>query len=214
MITIKISGKENRIEHTVCVLLQEDYSLVTIDTNSFTLDSIQLFKELDEYNRNHTPDVSFLNRDFFKNFSGVTNNICIRNMLRAFACTDGYLSFHVADFRSQFCLENKLNTAQKYFFNKLLIDWTDKEEPQPQMFFVQQDLVNDELLDIKGLYDLQLLQKYSISFGKKTVNAMYVPFEYPDVNNLQIISKYSTWRKIVKGINEEVNRLVNNWRTT
>ena len=55
------------------------------------------------------------------------------------------------------------------------------------------------------------MQKYSISLGTETVETMYVPFEYPDVNNLQIISKYSTWRKIVNGINEEVKRLVNNW---
>lgn len=215
MITINLSGKDNTSEHTISVLLQENYSLITIDKNkAYTLGSNQLFTELDEYNRNHTPDVTFLERKFLKKFSEVKNNICIRNMLRGFACSDGYLRFHIADFRSQFSLEHKLDTAREHFFDRLLIDWTDKEEPQPQMYFIQQDLVNEELSDIKGLYDLQLLQKYSISFGKDTVNAMYVPFEYPEVNNLKIISKYSTWRKIVKGINKEVNRLVDNWRTT
>ena len=197
---------------TISVLLQENDSFVTIDKNkSYTLDSNQLFAELDEYNKNHSSDISFLERKFFKNFPEAKDNICIRNMLRGFACSDGYLSFHIADFRSNYSLEHKLDTARKHFFNRLLIDWTDKEEPQPQMFFIQKELVNLNLKDILGLYNIGLLQKYSISLGIDVVETMYVPFEYPDVNNLQIITKYSTWRKIVNGINEEVKRLVNNW---
>lgn len=211
MITIELSGKAYNTAHTIFVILDKEYTLLKIDNIPFTLDSKKLFNDLDSYDKYHSPDVSFLERTFMSQFSKYTGNVCIRNMLRAFACSDGYLQFHEADFNSSYQLENKLETAKEHFYNRLLIDWTDKEEPQPQMFFIQKELVNWNLKDIQGLYNVGLLQKYSISLGTKTVETMYVPFEYPDVNNLKIISKYSTWRKIVNGINEEVKRLVNNW---
>lgn len=211
MITIELSGKACNTAHTIFVMLDKEYTLLKIDNIPFTLDSKKLFNDLDSYDKYHSPDVSFLERTFMSQFSKYTGNVCIRNMLRAFACSDGYLQFHEADFNSSYQLENKLETAKEHFYNRLLIDWTDKEEPQPQMFFIQKELVNWNLKDIQGLYNIGLLQKYSISLGTKTVETMYVPFEYPDVNNLQIINKYSTWRKIVNGINEEVKRLVNNW---
>lgn len=211
--TIKLSGKDSNKEHEIFVMLDIKYSSIKIDSKIFTLESKNLFSDLDSYNRSHSPDISFLERDFMKRFSEYTENVCIRNMLRAFACSDGYLNFREADFNKVGALENKLEIAKKHFYNRLLIDWTDKEEPQPQMYFIQKDLIDRELKDIQGLYDTGLLQKYIISFSleKESVKTMYVPFEYPDVNNLRIISKYTTWRKIVNGINEEVKRLVNNW---
>lgn len=211
MITITLSGKEDNTEHTIFVMLEKECTILKIDNITFTLDSKKLFNDLDSYERYHSPDISFLDRDFMKQFSKYTGNVCIRNMLRAFACSDGYLQFHEADFNRQKPLEDKLETARKHFYNRLLIDWTDKEEPQPQMYFIQKELVDLKLKDIQGLYNIGLLQKYRISLGTEFVESIYVPFEYPDVNNLQIIGKYATWRKIVNGINEEVKRLVNNW---
>ena len=211
MITITLSGNDGNIGHKVVVMLDKEYTLLKIDTFPFTLESKKLFKDLDSYVRSHSPDISFLEREFMRQFSEYTENVCIRNMLRAFACSDGYLQFHEADFNRFMPLENKLETAKKYFYNRLIIDWTDKEEPQPQMYFIQKDLADWNSKDIQGLYNIGLLQKYTITFGTESVDAMYVPFEYPDVNNLQIIGKYSTWRKIVNGINEQVKELVNNW---
>lgn len=215
MIKIVLNGKNESREHEVKFSLDVPDSEIFIDGDILKIDTEQFFTALFDYEHKRSAEISYLGRDYFKYFESYFDNKCIVNMLRAFAVTNGYLQFHISDFRNESTMQNfKIETARKYFTSEngnLLIDWTEKEEAQPQMFFIQKELLECNSSDIQGLYDLQLLQKYAISFGDATVNAMYVPFEYSDVNNLQIINKYSTWRKIVKGINREVNRLVNNW---
>lgn len=214
MIFITLQGNDTKQEHIVKITIDNPESLFNIDKQTIVVNTKNLFEDLFAYEHNRSADIPFIDRDFFKYFHKYNNNICIVNMLRCFAVSNSYLQFHLSDFNdlSDKMQENKIKTAKKYFASDkgtLLIDWTEKEESQPQIFFIQKVLMNSH--DIHGLYSLQLLQKYSISYKKETVDAMYVPFVYPDISNLKIINCYSTWKKIVKGINDEVSRLVNNW---
>ena len=211
MISFFLSGQNNDKEHTIDISFQENETTFHIDYEYVVYNTPELIDDLHSYEFNRRPDVSYLDRSFFTHFKKYIENKCIINMLRAFVCSYAYIQLDYKDFYSFNMLGSAFNSAKETFFDRLLIDWTEREEPQPQMYFIKEDLLLVCKSDLEGLYKDQLLQKFSIRYGSKSIDTMYVPFELPNRNNYQIISKYSTWRKIVNGINAEVRRIVGNW---
>lgn len=211
MISFFLSGYDNEKEHTIAISFQKSVTTFQIDSEYIDYNTTELITDLHSYEFKRRPDVSFLDRSFFLHFKKYFENKCIINMLRAFACSYAFIQLGTQDFCSSYMLDNTIDSAKERFSNLLIIDWTEREEPQPQMYFIREMLFQENESDLEGLYKDQLLQKYSIKYGSKLIETMYVPFDLPNKNNYQIISKYSTWRKIVNGINAEVKRIVSNW---
>ena len=165
-----------------------------------------IIQNIDDYNKNYGEGEKFYNRLFFKYFSKYKDNICVENLIRTFAVSSAYFRWYYADRFNDFYINSKIETMKENFYNRLLIDWTGDLDVQPQMFFIQKELIDNHLQAIESLYNLRLLQKFSLISPKKMV-FYYVPFVIPEINNLSIIGRYSIWRQIIKGINAEVLRL-------
>lgn len=211
MIRVLLSGKEDSKEHIVSILIDKTKSIFTIDGLMISYETSELFEDLIDYEFHRSSDVEYVNRKFFNHFSSFKSNMCIVNMLRAFACSNAYLNLHLTDSKSYQPLCDVIKTANEEFSDKLLIDWTEREEPQPQMYFIDKQLISKEN-DLLKLYDLQLLQKYAINWRDKSFSSYFVPFIIPSVKYYALLPAYSTWRTISSGINNEVKRIVNNWR--
>lgn len=166
----------------------------------------KIIQNINYYSNNYKNSKKFQDRPFFKYFNVYKNNICIENMIRAFAVSSSYLKWYETEVFSERNINFKIEIMNQSFYNNLLIDWTGDLDIQPQMFFIQKDLIDNNLQTIVSLYNLRLLQKFSLVHPQKIV-FYYVPFEIPKINNLSIIGSYGIWHQIVKGINAAVLRL-------
>ena len=199
---------EQSNENTFTIGINENIITFYINDNPvFISDDYEtIIQNLNDYNKNFGAGEKYTNRPFFKYFSNYTNNICIENFIRTFAVSSAYFHWYHKEKFTDFYINSKIQTINEHFYDRLLIDWTGDMNVQPQMYFINKELIDKHLNSIESLYNLRLLQKFSLVSPQK-INCYYVPFTTPDVNNLRIIMRYGVWNQIIKGINKEVIRL-------
>ena len=155
--------------------------------SKYGVDLQKLFNDLDSYDKYHSPDVSFLERTFMSQFSKYTGNVCIRNMLRAFACSDGYLQFHEADFNSSYQLENKLETAKERCIEgieRIVSDYVEREDRRNKTVdysSLEIDVIDTRLTKVENQIDIMSIMQSLKSIMKRILTDdeyLVISFEY------------------------------------
>ena len=148
------------------------------------------FNYLDEY-KSHCGmnEVSYEKREFIKHYIGKykeENNI---ELLRIFGCSSLLMNYYLpADFISNQIKDSITNPTKEIFFDKLYIDWTDSLGPQPSIYYVSKEIVENESNSLIKLHELGFLGKLEVEQEDYSQSFYFVPFK---------ISKISKWDYMV-----------------
>lgn len=202
---------ENRKERTFKIIIDETKILFYVDNNKISIKDSRdkIIENLSMYTNEKEAPKQYYDRLFFHYFFQYKNDKCIENLIRAFAVSSTYLYWFPREKFSEININFKIETMKKHFYDRLLIDWDGSMNPQPQMYFIQKEIIENNTNGVISLYKTRLIQRYSLVSPYK-INFYYVPFDISSIRNFAIIGQYALWLRILNGINKEVVRLTQN----
>lgn len=147
---------------------------------------------------------NYTERPFFKYFNNnISGNEILEDIIRIIGITSTFLHF---DGMPRTTDEYRRNSIEKFLLGWLGIDWTGKEEVQPQFYFLSKALLDSEKDELEKLYQNRFLHKVYAELDKE-LTLYYLPIHYPDPDFFDFGSAKHVWKKIVKEVNQEVLRL-------
>lgn len=143
------------------------------------------------------------------NIQGLTKNNSIENSL----LKSIFLIYHWIGL--PLTSPNELN-LKKQLFNEFVVDWTNKPEPQQDIYFIdEKHCIKTNQSYIDKLIDLNLLARLDIIMSDITYTTFFIPLVKPGVSRELFATAsdvsgnltYNFWQKIL----EDRNNRISNW---
>lgn len=209
-----LSGIEkDGTESSLSVRIDQVYSYLQLNNGiEKTLKRKDFLDYLTEYVSGYYLHIEYEDRKFCKLFNGELNSEVRKSLVRTFAISSAFL-----DKLSDSVIAHEdyiLETLDKYFVAQLMTDWTANQfigETQPQLFFIKNVMEEEKGPELKKLYYLGLLQKYTFQ-GQRDFSNYYLPALRPDDNSISQMKPPVIWNEIVKEMNTAIKRFAGGFK--